>query len=178
MGQAFDVEIGMVEIARLGPEADPGAGVAPPHGADLFEIGALFALGEGHVPLVAVAPHPHLQTPRQRIDHRHPHAVEAAREAVVLVGELAAGVEPGEDHLHPGDALLGVDVHGHAATVVFHFQGTVIVEDHPQPAGMAGDGLVHGVVDHLLGEMVGAGGVGVHPRALAHRVEARQHLDG
>jgi hypothetical protein len=55
---------------------------------------------------------------RQRVDHRHADPVQAAGEAVVLVRKLAAGVQPGEDQLDPGDALLGVDVHRHAAAVV------------------------------------------------------------
>ncbi len=37
---------------------------------------------------------------------------------VVLVGELAAGVQPREDQFHPGQFLLRMLVHRHAAAIV------------------------------------------------------------
>ena len=172
-------ELGRIEIFGSGQKRSRGAGVRARHGADLLQIGCLVAAGEGHVVFLAVAPDPDLQVAGQRVDHRHAHAVQTAGEAVVAVGELAAGVEVGQDHLDPGHALLGVDVHRHAAAVVGStssepsaYRMTVIV------AGMAGQGLVDAVVDDLLGQVVGAGGVGVHPRALAHRVEAAQDFNG
>jgi hypothetical protein len=55
------------------------------------------------------------------------------------------------------------------------------VQDHFDPAGPAGQGLVDGVVDHLIDHVVQAravvGVADVHPRPLAHRVQALQDLD-
>src|SRR5690606_3387606 len=101
-----------------------------------------------------------------------------AGELVVLVGELAAGVQLGEDQLDAGDAFFRVDVHRHAAAVVDHFQRVVLVEDHLDGRGVAGQRLVDAVVDDFLGQVVGARGVGVHARALAHRVQTGQYFDG
>jgi hypothetical protein len=50
---------------------------------------------------------------RERIDHGHAHAVQTAREAVVVRVELAAGMELGEDDLNPRAAFLRMDVDRH-----------------------------------------------------------------
>ena len=56
------------------------------------------------------------------------------------------------------------------------------VERHGDAVGMAGQRLVDGVVDHLVDHVVQAGAVigvaDIHARALAHRVEALENLDG
>jgi len=104
--------------------------------------------------------------------------VQTTGELVVLVGELAAGVKLGEDQLDARHTLFRVDVHRHATAVVDHFQRIVLMQDHLNRAGMAGEGFVDAVVDDFLGQMVGPRGIGVHARALAHRVEAGKNLDG
>ena len=43
--------------------------------------------------------------------------------------------------------------------------------------GEAGNGLVHGIVDDLLGQVVRPGGVGVHAGSPLDRIEAPQHLE-
>ncbi|MNN63151.1 hypothetical protein D3C81_1785090 [compost metagenome] len=84
----------------------------------------------------------------------------------------------GEDQLDAADALLRVDVHRHAAAVVDHLQRVVGVEDHLHRLGVTGQRLVDAVVDDLLGQVIGAAGVGVHARALAHRIETGEDFDG
>ncbi|MNC52548.1 hypothetical protein D3C75_1019000 [compost metagenome] len=84
----------------------------------------------------------------------------------------------GEDQLDAADALLRVDVHRHAATIVEHLQRVVGVEDHLHRLGVPGQRLVDAVVDDFLGQVVGPAGVGVHARALAHRIEAGEDFDG
>jgi hypothetical protein len=87
-------------------------------------------------------------------------------------------VEPGEDHLDPRHLLPLVEVHRHAAAVVGHGEGAVAVQGHQDLVGVAGDRLVGGVVDHLLGEVVGPVGEGVHAGALAHRLQPREDFYG
>ena len=86
----------------------------------------------------------------------------AAQVAIVLVGELRAGVKTGEDDLDSGDASLGVPVDRHPAAVVGDRERSVFVERGGDLVGVAGDGLVGGVVDDFLGQVVGAFGGGVH----------------
>ena len=71
-----------------------------------------------------------------------------------------------------------MQVHRHAASVVGHLQRTVLVQHHVDTGRIAGDGLVDTVVDNFLGEMVGPFGLGVHARALAHRLKSREDFDG
>ena len=57
----------------------------------------------------------------------------------------------------------------------------VAVQRDDDLVALAGQGLVDGVVDHLVDHVVQAGPVigvaDIHARALAHRLEAAQHLD-
>ena len=103
--------------------------------------------------------------------------MKSAGEPVASLGELPAGVEPGEDELDAGDAFLGVDVDGHPAPVVDDRQRVVGVEDDDETGRLSDDGLIHAVVHDLLREMVRARGVGIHARTLAHGVEPGQDLD-
>ncbi len=155
MLEAADGELRRVEVLRIGPEAHAGAGVALADRADHFQVGGLEAVGEGHAVLVAVTLDLDLDLVGQGVDHRDAHAVQAAGELVVLVGELAAGVQLGEDQLDAGDAFFRVDVHRHAAAVVDHFQRVVGVEDHLDGLGVAGQRFVDAVVDDFLGQVVG-----------------------
>jgi hypothetical protein len=104
--------------------------------------------------------------------------VQTAGEAVTAVGELAAGVQPGEDQLHSGNALFGMNIHRHPAAVVDHGQGTIFMQNHLDGAGVTGDGLVHAVIDDFLRQVIGTAGIGVHPRTPAHRIESAEHFDG
>jgi hypothetical protein len=70
-------------------------------------------------------------------------------------------VQGGVDDLHGGLPLLGHQVHGDAAAVVLHGEGAVWVQGGGDLRGVARQGLVHGVVQDLLEEVV----VALHPRA-------------
>ena len=43
---------------------------------------------------------------------------------------------------------------------------------------VARQGLVYGVIDNLLCQVIRASGIGIHTGALAHRLKPRQYLDG
>ena len=171
-------DAGGVEVRGVRQEADGGAGVAPAHAVHDFQRGGGFALAEALLVDLAVALHFHRQPLGKGVHHGHAHAVQAAGEAVVLVVELAAGVQLGEDEFDAGEAVLRVDVHRHAAAVVAHVDGAVRADDNFDVAGETGQRLVHAVVHHLLHQVVGMGGVRVHARPAAHRRETGEHLDG
>ena len=68
----------------------------------------------------------------------------------------------------------------HAAPVVGDRQEPFLVELDLDPRRMAGDRLVHGVVDHLGEEVMHGllvGAADVHAGAAAHRLEAFEDLD-
>ena len=67
-----------------------------------------------------------------------------------------------------------------AAAVVGHGQPAVRLELDLDEVGVAGDRLVHGVVDHLGEEVVQrllVGAADIHAGAAAHRLQPLQHLD-
>ena len=97
--------------------------------------------------------------------------METAGKIVIFVVELTARMQSRQDQLDPGDFVLRVNIHGHAAPVVYHFNRSVCVDTHFNLTRVTGDGLVHTVVDHLLHQVIGSGGIGVHTRPAAHRLE-------
>ena len=86
-----------------------------------------------------------------------------------------------EDHLQGRLAgVLGVGVHRNAPAVVAHAERTVRRQRHLDQLGVAGDRLVHGVVQHL-GEEVMQGplirAADIHAGAAADGLKPLQHLD-
>ena len=73
-----------------------------------------------------------------------------------------------------------MEIDGHAAAVVGDGDEAVGLHLDFDPVGMAGERLVHGVVDHL-GEQVMqrllVGAADIHAGPPAHRFESFQHLD-
>ena len=137
---------------------------------------------EAHLVLDAAAVDGQLQPLGERVDHRDADAVQAAGDLVGVLVELTAGVQLGHDDLGRRDAFALVDVGGDAAAVVGDRGRAVGVEDHLDARRPAGQRLVDGVVHHLVDHVVQAraviGVADVHARALAHRVEALEDLDG
>src|SRR5690606_21988625 len=117
----------------------------------------------------------------QGVDHRHADAVQAAGNLVTVVVELAAGVQHGKDHLGRRTPLFLVGIDRDAAAVVGHRDRAILQDPHDDLVGVAGQGLVDRVVDHLEHHVVQAGAVmdiaDVHAGALAHGLQAPQHGD-
>jgi hypothetical protein len=164
-------ELVAVEELRVRPEAHRGAGVALPDRADHFQLRGDFAVLEADVVFLAVALDPGLELLRQRVHHRHADAVQTAGDFVVLVVEFSARVQAREDELDAAHLLLGMDVHRHATAVIGHRQRVVLVQDDVDFFRVTGQRFVDRVVDDLVREVVGPGGVGVHARAAAHGLE-------
>jgi hypothetical protein len=107
--------------------------------------------------------------------------VEAARDLVRLLVELAAGVEPGHHDLGRGDALGRVHLDRDAAAVVHDGHAAVRVDRDLDLLAVARERLVDRVVDDLVDEVMeafGTRGPDVHGGPLAHRIEAFEDLDG
>ncbi|OQA29645.1 MAG: hypothetical protein BWY59_00164 [Verrucomicrobia bacterium ADurb.Bin345] len=139
------------------------------------------AHAEAHEVLLAVAPDLEVEMLGERVDHRHADAVQTAGDLVGVLVEFSAGMQLGHDDLGRGDAFLLVDVDRDAAAVVAHGDRAVAVQHHVDPVAEPGERFVDGVVDHLIDHVVQAraviGVADVHAGALAHGVQALEHLD-
>jgi hypothetical protein len=195
LGEDVVVEVDVGEDLGVGQEVDLRAaalGVAGDlHRAHLEAVADLdlavlrHALAELDEVLLAVAAHGQAQPGRQRVHARDAHAVQAARDLVAVLVELAAGVQLGQRDL--GGRALGlvlvVHLHagGDAAAVVDDGDRVVGVDRDQDVVAVAGERLVDRVVDDLEHQVVQAGAVGgvadVHARALAHRLQALEDLD-
>ncbi len=138
----------------VGPEADLRASPVM-DAAERLELALRFAAREDHAVELLVARDLDLQPLRQGIDDRHADAVQAARGLVGLAVELAARVERAHDDFERGllrEFLVRID--RDAAAVVRHAQRAVSLEFDIDEGGVAGDSLVHRIVDDLSEEMV------------------------
>ncbi len=141
------------------------------------------ALAEFHLVHLAVAADGQAQPFGQRVDAGHAHAVQAARDLVRVLVELAAGVQLGHDDFRRAavEFVVLVDGRRDAAAVVGHGDGVVGVDRDDDVVAIAGQGFVDGVVDDFEHHVVQAGAVGrvadVHAGALAHGLQPFEHLD-
>ena len=95
----------VTSVPRFGlPASTIGAGPTT------VELVDRVAVGEVHLVLQPVAPDAQRQAGRQRVDHRHADAVQAAGDLVGVLVEFSAGVQLGHDDLGRRDALFLVDV--------------------------------------------------------------------
>jgi len=123
----------------------------------------------------------------ERVDAGDADAVEAARDLVGALVELAAGVQHGQDDLERGLAaevrrqlrvLHRVD--RDARAVVLNGDRVALMDRDGHARAAAGQDLVDGVVDDLVNQVVQAGRAGaadVHRRAFAHGLQAFEDLD-
>ncbi|MEN9862186.1 MAG: hypothetical protein RLZZ515_2668 [Cyanobacteriota bacterium] len=168
------------ENLDVGLEAHRGAGAAGISGGFRGERADRSTALKALLVLLPLAVDGDLHPFREGVHHRHAHAVQAARHLVTTGAELAASVQHGEHRFERALAGAGVHVGGDATAVVGHGAAAVLIEDDEDFIAMAGERLVHRVVDHLVHQVVqttGPGGADVHARAFAHRLQAFQHLD-
>ncbi|MNS51838.1 hypothetical protein D3C72_845350 [compost metagenome] len=157
---------------------DAGPGITFTAGTDNLKVLYFIAVFKGDVVDLAVAAHGHFHALREGVDHGDPHAVQAAGELVVFIGELTARVQTAKDQFDSRDTLFRVNIDRHTAPVVDHFEGLVGMQDHIDAFGMACQRFVHTVINHFLAQVVWASGIGVHPRAAANRLKPGEYLNG
>ena len=164
----------------VGGEGDGGA-AAVGRGAGILELRGRQAAREGLAVELPVARDLDDGVARQRVDDADADAVQAAGGRVSRAFELSARMEHGHDDLERRLAgIFGVRVDGDAAAVVGDGQAVAGLEADLDARRMAGDRLVHGIVDDFGGEVVKRPRVGaadIHAGAAADRLEPFEHLD-
>jgi hypothetical protein len=119
-------ELHRLEDGGVWLEGDLGAGAGGV--SKDFQLALGNALGVVLMVNLTALVHLHVQPLGESVHHRHTHTVQADRDFVGLVVELAAGVQHGHHHLHGGDVLAFMKVNGNAAAVVVHAYGAVGLE--------------------------------------------------
>ena len=116
-------------VKELGvrPEVHGGAGVALADLADHLQWRGFLAIGEGHLVLLTAATDQDFQAFGKPVGDRYTHPVQAAREGVVFVRELTAGMKPRHDDFDAGDLLAFVLIDRNAAAVVLHRHRAILI---------------------------------------------------
>ncbi len=178
---ALGLECGLrSENLGIGMEAHPGAALVR-RAAELLQLALGLAALEVHVVVLLLAPDVDLHAVGQRVGDRDADAVQAAGGVVDLAVELAAGVQRAHDHFQRRLVLeLRMRVDRNAAAVVGDGNEAVGRHLDLDERGVAGQRLVHGVVDHLGEQVVQrllVGAADIHAGTPPHRLETLQHLD-
>ena len=106
------------------------------------------------------------------VDAADSYAVETSGYLVRTFVEFTAGMEHGEYHLERGLVYLLMHVDGDTAAVVVDADGVVLADGHVDMVRITGQGLIDGIVHHLVDKVMQTAGGGIadiHRRALAHR---------
>ena len=110
--------------------------------------------------------------------------MQAARHLVRVLVELAAGVQLGQDDFCGAtpELVILVNVGRDAPAVVRHRDRVIRMDRDDDLVAVPGQRFVDRVVDDLEDHMVQARAIGrisdVHAGALAHGLQALEHLDG
>ncbi len=166
------------KMSVVGPEAGRRTGLVG--GLALLQRSVGDAHREGLEPGVAVAAHLDLEPLGEGVDHRDTDAVETTGDLVAAAAELATGVEHRQHDRDRRELLTRGDVDRDAPAVVGDLDTAIGHQRDLGQVAVAGQRLVHGVVDDLLHQVVQAAlarGADVHAGALAHRLEALEDLD-
>ena len=161
-----------------------GDGCAAPvrGGTDLFDAAQGQPARELLREQLTIARHFNPEGVRQRVDHRNPHAVQAAGGLIGFAFEFAPRMKRAQDHLKRAFVgKLGVGINWYAAAIVPDGTGAIFMQLDLDPAGMARDSLVHRVVENLGHQMVQGTlirAADIHTGAFAYRLQPLKHLDG
>ena len=187
LAEALEEDVAVVEGGAedfaVGEEADVGAAAARVVVEDVALVDDVAGGDAAHVLLgvdASVAADLDAHMLGERVDDGRSDAVESAGDLVGAAAELPAGVQRRHDRLEGGAPGRRVHVDGDAAPVVPDGDGAVGVDADGYAVAVAGHGLVDGVVDDFVDEMVEPALVGaadVHAGPAAHRLEALEHLD-
>ena len=132
-------------------------------------------------PQLAVARDLDLELVRERVDDRDPDAVQTARSPIGLAAEFAARMEGRQDHFERRsvrEPRMRID--RDAAAVITDSNPVTGAELDLDAGGMAGDRLVHRIVEDFGHEMMEPALVGtadIHAGAAANRLQPLQDLD-
>ena len=130
-------------------------------------------------PLIALAVNHDFHAVGERVHHGDADAVKATGNGVAAATELAASVQLGHHHFNTGAVFARNHVDRNTAAVVVDTNAVIRQNGDFNMAGVAGESLIHGVVDDLVDQVVQAawaGGTDVHAWAQAHSFQAFQHL--
>src|SRR5690606_21017063 len=108
---------------------------------------------------------------------RHPYNSSRSHSLHYSLPIVATCMQRAKNHHHARFFQLRMQVDRHAATSIRALDRTVLVERDANAFRVPGERFIDRVVDHFLGKVVGALGVGVHAGALAHRLEAGENFD-
>ena len=115
------------------------------------------------------------------VDALRPDAVEAAREFISALAELAAGVEICQNEFDRGDSEFRVRIDGNTASVVLDGNRAVGVDRDRDEGAVAGKMLIDRVVEHFENGVVetafGRGIANVHPGAFPHGLKAFEFVN-
>ncbi len=149
--------------------------------AEVFELALGMAALERHSIELLAAGDLDLQPRGQRVHHRYADAMQAARGLINLGVELAAGMQRAHDHFERGFLRkFRMRIDRNAAAIVGDGQKSVGAQFHLDERGMAGQRLVHRIVDDFGEQMVQrllVGAADIHARPAPHRLQAFEDFD-
>ena len=86
---------------------------------------------------------------RKSVRNRRAYAVQTARETIVFIVELAAGVKLREYYLNAGNARLLMNIRGYTSSVIFNGNAPVFIKNNLHFIGKTVCRFVDRIVDYL-----------------------------
>ena len=179
-GQRLIIVFGDRKDRTVGFEGDDRSVIVLGRLADDFHGSLRNALAEVFPEDFSSAVHFGDQQRGERIHAGHADAVQTARHLITVLVELTAGMQHRKHHFEGGTPFLLVHIGRNTAPVVLNGDRVVLVDENVDAGTVPGQRLVDRVVDHFVHQMVqppDSDVPDIHRGALAHRLEALEHLN-
>ena len=132
--------------------------------------------------LLTAAPDAHFHPFGQRVHHRRTHAMQAARNLVGILVELAARMQPRQHYFGSADTFLSMDIHGDAAAIINDGNAAITIQRDGNGRGETRLRFIHRIINNLKGHVMQARAIisvaNIHARPFAHRFQPAQDGDG
>src|SRR5208337_4167340 len=177
--QSVVTEYGLFENTWIRMKGNFRAGLAGIAGPLHFFVG--LALRVALLPDAAVTQNFEFEPVGKGVDNGDANTMETTGNFIGVAIEFSTSVEDGENHFGSRTLFGGVQFHRNAAAIVYDRYGVVGVNGNVDFVGVAGHGLVDGIVHHFPDEVVEAhlaGRADVHRGAETNGFQAAEDFNG
>ena len=137
---------------------------------------------EPHFMFAIITPNAQLQPFRERVHHRYAYPMQTARDLIGIIVKFTASMQLCHDDFCSRNPFFGMNLGGNTAPIIRYRNRAIPIKRNFGDITMPCQSFINGIIYHLIHHMMQTRTIisiaNIHARALAHRIQASQNLDG